>query len=102
MRWRYACTRAQSLPLSSMTRVCAVSHLSLAAHHRPVSAGDRSGGGVRLERLRLNSARVMMTSPPPLRLEAARRLLDHRAEREQRLLIERPADELQAERQTVG
>ena len=32
----------------------------------------------------------------------SRRLLDHLAEREQRLLVERPADQLQAERQTFG
>ena len=36
------------------------------------------------------------------RREAAGRVLDHLAEREQRLLVERPADQLQAERQALA
>src|SRR6185312_14394358 len=39
--------------------------------------------------------------PPPLWREATGRLLHHFAEREQRLLVERTADQLQAERQAL-
>src|SRR6185295_3964228 len=40
--------------------------------------------------------------PPSLRCEPAGGLLDHLAKREQRLLIERTADQLQAERQALA
>src|SRR5262245_44466480 len=40
-------------------------------------------------------------SPPFWRGEAARGLLDHLTEREQRLFVERTADQLQAERQAL-
>src|SRR5229473_6782736 len=40
--------------------------------------------------------------PPSFRREMSRRLLEHAAERKQCLLIERPADQLQPERQPIA
>jgi hypothetical protein len=62
-----------------------------------------------LDKLRLNSEGVMIRlriarlilAPPGLSLKISGRLLDHRAEREQRRLLERPADQLQPERQAL-
>src|SRR6202035_4747976 len=93
-----------------MTMSCALSQASLPAHHSAVSAGESPLGGILLDRLRLNSEGVMIRlrialsilAPPRLGLETSCRLLDHRAEREQRLLRERLADQLQAERQALG
>jgi len=47
-------------------------------------------------------AQSLKFSPPPLRRKPPRRLLDHLAERKQRLLVERPADKLEAEREAFG
>src|SRR3984893_17704858 len=93
-----------------MTTSCALSQASLPAHHKAVSAGDSPLGGFLLDRLRLNSEGVMIRlriarpvlAPPWLSLKTSGGLLDHRAERKQRLLLERPADQLQAERQALG
>src|ERR1700691_3405900 len=93
-----------------MTISCALSHLSLPAHHKAVSAGERPAGGFWLARLRLNSDGVMdglwiaatVSAPPRCGVKTSGRLLDDGAEREQRLLLERPADELQPERQALG
>src|SRR5438105_12225155 len=41
-------------------------------------------------------------SPPPLRREPAGGVLDHLTEREQRVLVERAADQLQAKRQALA
>src|SRR5579863_8936313 len=92
-----------------MTMSCALSQASLPAHHSAMSAGDCPLGGFLLDRLRLNSEDVMIRlrialailAPPRLRLKTSRRLLDDRTEREQRLLLERPPDQLQAERQAL-
>src|SRR5580704_19608728 len=92
-----------------MTMSCALSQASLPAHHSAVSAGGSPLGGFLLDRLRLNSEGVMIRpriallilAPPRLSLKISCRLLDDRTEREQRLLLERPADQLQAERQTL-
>src|SRR5262249_50679915 len=90
-----------------MTMVCAFSHASLPAHHSAASAGARPEGGFALARERLNSDKFISTPPattppPPLGQSPPRRLLDHVSEREQRLLVERTADELKPERQAVG
>src|ERR1700722_19339667 len=90
-----------------MTMSCALSQDSLPAHHSAVSAGESPPGGFLLDRVRLNSEGVMIRlrialpilPPPRLSLETSGGSLDDRAEREQRLLLERPADQLQAERQ---
>src|SRR5260370_2147077 len=88
-----------------MTMSCALSHLSLPAHHSACSAGLRLAGGLDFDRLSLNWASVMQglaaMLPPRLRRKPSRRVLDHLPEREQRLLVERAADELQAERQPL-
>src|SRR6266852_3897431 len=88
-----------------MTILCALSHWSLPAHHSAASAGAASAGGFDFDKLRLNSARVMRDLaailPPPLRRKPPRSLLDDVAEREQRLLVERAADELEPERQAL-
>src|SRR5580692_12731656 len=92
-----------------MTMSCALSQASLPAHHNATSAAASPLGGFLLDRLRLNSDGVMIRlrialvilAPPGLSLKTSRRLLDHRAEREQRFLLERPADQLQAERQAL-
>src|ERR1700732_2193091 len=93
-----------------MTMSCALSHASLPAHHNATSAGESSLGGFFPDRLRLNSEGVMIRlrialailAPPRFSLKTSCRLFDHRAEREQCLLLERPADQLQAERQGGG
>src|SRR5580704_8207736 len=88
-----------------MTMPWALSQSPLAAHHRASTGGARPAGGLAFAVVRLNSARVMTQSsalPPALRDEPAGRLLDDRPEREQCLLIERPADQLQAERQPLS
>src|SRR5258708_8784597 len=111
-----------------MTMACALSHFSLPAHHSAASAGARSVGGLGLVRERLNSDKVIADDrgaaiyisrpgadlewadrahpplsgaglPPSLRRKRPGRILDHRAEREQALLIERAADQLKPERQ---
>src|SRR3984957_3065136 len=92
-----------------MTMSCALSQDSLPAHHSAVSAGESPPGGFLLDRVRLNSEGVMVRlrivlpilAPPRLGWKISGRLLDHRAERKQRLLLERPADQLQAERQAL-
>src|SRR5580658_9770892 len=92
-----------------MTISCALSQASLPAHHNAVSAGDSPLGGFLLDRPRLNSEGVMIRlrialailAPPRLSLKTSGCLLNDRAEREQRLLRERPADQLQAERQAL-
>src|SRR5580700_11566048 len=92
-----------------MTMSWALSQASLPAHHSAVRAGDSPAGGFLLDRARLNSDGVMIRlriawpilTPPRLRLETSGGLLDHRAQRKQRFLLERPADQLQAERQAL-
>src|SRR5580704_13750727 len=92
-----------------MTMSCAFSQASLPAHHNAMSAGDSPLDGFLLDRLRLNSEGVMIRlrialailAPPRFRLETSCRLLDDGAEREQRLLLERPPDQLQPERQAL-
>src|ERR1700722_7989848 len=92
-----------------MTMSCALSQASLPAHHSAVRARDSPLGGFLLDRLRLNSEGGMMRlrivlpilAPPPFSLKISCRLLEERTEREQRLLLERPADQLQAERQAL-
>src|SRR5262249_56291092 len=71
------------------------------------SAGARPEGGFALARERLNSDKFIVkpsaiTLPPSLGRKPPRCLLDHVSEREQRLLVERTADELKPERQAVG
>src|ERR1700682_3249604 len=90
-----------------MTISCALSQASLPAHHNAVSAGDSPLGGFLLARPRLNSEGFMIRrriallilAPTRLSLKISCRLFDHRAERKQRLLLERPPDQLQPERQ---
>src|SRR5579864_460922 len=92
-----------------MTMAWALSQESLPAHHNAVSAGESPLGGFLLDRLRLNSEGVMIRlriairilPPPRLIWKTSCRLLNHRAKREQRLLLERPADQLQTERQAL-
>src|ERR1700722_13743447 len=92
-----------------MTMSCALSQASLPAHHSAVSAGGSPLGGFLFARVRLNSEGVMIRlrivlpilAPPPFSLKISCRLLNDRTEREQRLLVERPADQLQAERQAL-
>src|SRR5262249_58971603 len=89
-----------------MTMVCALSHWSLPAHHSAASAAARPAGGFALARERLNSDKFIAKPrasrlPPPLRRKPPRCLLDDVSQREQRLLVEWTADELQPERQAV-
>src|SRR5262245_15040278 len=89
-----------------MTMLCAFSHWSLPAHHSAASAGARPAGGFALARERLNSDKFIAKLsasrlPPALGRKPPRRLLDDVSEREQRLLVERTADELKPERQAV-
>src|SRR5262249_34562006 len=90
-----------------MTMLCAFSHWSLPAHHSAASAaGARPAGGFALARERLNSDKFIAKLsasrlPPALGRKPPRRLLDDVSEREQRLLVERTADELKPERQPV-
>src|ERR1700736_3779363 len=81
--------------------LCASSHRPLAAHHRPASGASRADAGAASDRLALKSSTPTTISPPFFWCEPSRRLLDHLTEREQRLFIERPADQLQAERQAL-
>src|ERR1700728_386259 len=87
-----------------MTSLCALSQSSLPAHHSPASAGVMPAGGFALASERLNSDGVIgraPASPPFLRSKPTCRLFDDGAEREQRLLLERPADELETKRQAL-
>src|SRR5262245_40239491 len=92
-----------------MTILCALSQSSLPAHHSAASAGARSGGGFALPRERLNSGKSIASpaeinrklSPPPFRREPPCRLFDDMSEREQCLLVEGAADELEPEREAL-
>src|SRR4051794_19065739 len=95
-----------------MTMACARSQSPLAAHHRAASGSETPSGASARFTLRRNSSRVIARSPDATRLSAsgpptigrepAGGLLDHVAERKQRLLVEGTADELKPEGQTLA
>src|SRR5262245_2243293 len=85
-----------------MTMRCALSQSPFPAHHSACNSGASAFGGTALDKLRLNAAGVIVLAPPPLGREASGGVFDHLTEREQRLLVERPADELQTERQALA